>query len=112
MKSMFALTAAVAALAMAAPVSAQAPNDAQIAHIAYTAGSIDVEAGRQALQISHNAAVRALAAAMVRDHDAVKKQDLAPLQRTNLTPETNQTRPHTAHQADPPRGRRVKQTDP
>src|SRR3546814_9052438 len=61
MKSMFALTAAVAALAMAAPVSAQAPNDAQIAHIAYTAGSIDVEAGRQALQISHNAAVRAFA---------------------------------------------------
>src|SRR3546814_2597310 len=66
MKSMFALTAAVAALAMAAPVSAQAPNDAQIAHIAYTAGSIDVEAGRQALQISHNAAVRAFAETMVR----------------------------------------------
>src|SRR3546814_74343 len=91
MKSMFALTAAVAALAMAAPVSAQAPNDAQIAHIAYTAGSIDVEAGRQALQIYHNAAVRAFAETMVRDHDAVNKQALALVQRLNVKTDDNPT---------------------
>src|SRR3546814_13139073 len=87
MKSMFALTAAVAALAMAAPVSAQAPNDAQIAHIAYTAGSIDVEAGRPARQTSHNAAVRAFAATMVRDHDVVDNQALARVPRTTRSAE-------------------------
>lgn len=91
MKSMFALTVAVTALAMAAPVSAQAPNDAQIAHIAYTAGSIDAEAGRQALQISHNAAVRGFAETMVRDHDAVNQQALALVKRLKVTPEANPT---------------------
>jgi putative membrane protein len=91
MKSMFALTVAVAALTMAAPVAAQAPNDAQIAHIAYTAGSIDVEAGRQALQISHNAVVRGFAETMVRDHDAVNQQALALVKRLKVTPEANPT---------------------
>src|SRR3546814_9905894 len=84
---------------MAAPVSAQAPNDAQIAHIAYTAGSIDVEAGRQALQISHNAAVRAFAETMVRDHDAVNKQAIALVQRLNVKPEANPTSTALADQA-------------
>src|SRR3546814_6757287 len=110
MKSMFALTAAVAALAMAAPVSAQAPNDAQIAHIAYTAGSIDVEAGRQALQISHNAAVRAFAETMVRDHDAVNKQALALVQRLNVKPEANPTSTALADQAAATSGRLAKLT--
>ena len=39
-----------AALAIApAAMAADKPNDAQIAHIAYTAGNIDVAAGKQAL---------------------------------------------------------------
>src|SRR3546814_575802 len=37
------------------------PNDAQIAHIAYTAGQIDIAAGKQALAKSKNKAVRAFA---------------------------------------------------
>src|SRR3546814_4159588 len=37
------------------------PGDAQIAHIAYTAGQIDVDAGKQALAKSTNPAVRAFA---------------------------------------------------
>src|SRR4029079_2601694 len=53
--------AATAALALSGPALAQAPNDAQIAHIAYTAGQIDVAAARQALARSHNAQVRAFA---------------------------------------------------
>ncbi len=110
MESIFALTAAVAALAMAAPVSAQAPNDAQIAHIAYTAGSIDVEAGRQALQISHNAAVRAFAETMVRDHDAVNQQALALVQRLNVKPEANPTSTALADQAAATSGRLAKLT--
>lgn len=90
MKSMFALAAGVA-LMLAAPVSAQDPNDAQIAHIAYTAGNIDVEAGRQALLISRNAAVRAFAETMVRDHAAVNQQALALVQRLDVKPEGNPT---------------------
>src|SRR3546814_9164356 len=108
MKSMFALTAAVAALAMAAPVSAQAPQEAQIAHIDDTAGSIDVEAGRQALQISHNAAVRAFAETMVRDHEAVNKQALALVQRLNVKPEANPTSTALADQAGATSGRLAK----
>jgi len=57
MKQLAAL-AATALVAVSAPALAQAPNDAQIAHIAYTAGQIDVAAARQALQLSHNQAVR------------------------------------------------------
>ena len=47
--------------AAAASQQSSGPNDAQIAHIAYTAGAIDVAAGRQALAKSHNRAVRAFA---------------------------------------------------
>ena len=56
-KSMFALAAAAAALATPA-LAADAPTDPQIAHIAYTAGNIDIAAGKQALARSHNRAVR------------------------------------------------------
>src|SRR6185437_17118009 len=45
----FALTLSGAALAQAAK-----PNDAQIAHIAYTAGVIDIATAKQALKKSHN----------------------------------------------------------
>jgi putative membrane protein len=66
-------------------------NDAQIAHVAYTAGQIDVDAGRQALQRSHNRQVRAFAQTMVRDHGAVNRQALALVQRLHVTPEANPT---------------------
>ena len=66
-------------------------NDAQIAHVAYTAGQIDVDAGRQALERSANADVRAFAETMVRDHAAVNDQALALVQRLGVTPEANPT---------------------
>ena len=66
-------------------------NDAQIAHVAYTAGQIDVEAGHRALQRSHNRQVRAFAQTMVRDHSAVNQQALALVQRLHVTPEANPT---------------------
>lgn len=66
-------------------------NDAQIAHVAYTAGQIDVDAGRQALERSRNAEVRAFAETMVRDHSAVNEQALALVQRLRVTPEANAT---------------------
>ncbi|WP_176593515.1 DUF4142 domain-containing protein [Sphingobium sp. EM0848] len=66
-------------------------NDAQIAHIAYTAGAIDVEAGRQALAKSKNTTVRAFASTMVRDHQAVNDQALALVKKLGVTPEGNAT---------------------
>ena len=67
------------------------PNDAQIAHIAYTAGKIDVDAGKQALAKSHNPAVRAFAEEMVRDHAAVNDKALALVTKLGVTPEANAT---------------------
>jgi len=87
----FAAFAGLTALALSAPAQAQAPNDAQIAHIAYTAGQIDVAAGRQALQRSHNRQVRAFAQTMVRDHEAVNRQAVALVTRLHVTPAANPT---------------------
>jgi putative membrane protein len=87
----FAAMAATVALALSAPALAQAPTDAQIAHIAYTAGQIDVAAGRQALQRSRNPQVRAFARTMVRDHEAVNRQAVALVTRLHVTPAANPT---------------------
>ena len=65
-------------------------NDAQIAHIAYTAGVIDITAAKQALQKSHNPQVRAFAEEMARDHAAVNDQALA-LKKLGVTPQDNPT---------------------
>jgi putative membrane protein len=78
-------------IAGAAYAQAAAPNDAQIAHIAYTAGQIDVTAGEQALAKSKNAQVRAFAEEMVRDHTAVNKQALALVKKLGVTPQPNPT---------------------
>lgn len=66
-------------------------SDAQIAHIAYTAGAIDIEAGRQALAKSKSADVRAFAEEMVRDHQVVNDQALALAKKLGVTPEDNPT---------------------
>ena len=84
-----------AALAIAAPLAAQAQapkiTDAQIAHIAYTAGVLDVTAGKQALAKSKDKAVRDFAAEMVRDHTAVNEQALALVKKLGVTPQDNPT---------------------
>ncbi|WP_414902601.1 DUF4142 domain-containing protein [Sphingomonas flavalba] len=86
-----------AAVALAAPVAAQAQaqaaalTDPQIAHIAYTAGAIDVEAGRQAIARAQSPAVRAFAETMVRDHQAVNEQALALVRKLGVTPQDNPT---------------------
>jgi putative membrane protein len=67
------------------------PTDPQIAHIAYTAGAIDIEAARQALSKSKNKTVLGFAQDMVRDHEAVNKQALALLRKLNVKPEDNAT---------------------
>jgi putative membrane protein len=79
--------------------NAAAPTDAQIAHIAYTAGQLDVEAGKQALAKSHNKAVRSFAETMVRDHGAVNEQALALATKLHLTPQDNATSEALTNQA-------------
>lgn len=71
--------------------SADKPSDPQIAHIAYTAGVIDVEAAKQAIAKSKNKDVVAFAEDMVRDHEEVNKQALALVKKLNVTPEDNAT---------------------
>jgi putative membrane protein len=79
--------AAGAALAQSAPK----PTDPQIAHIAYTAGVIDIDTAKLALQKSKNKDVRAFADDMVRDHTAVNDKALALVKKLGVTPEDNDT---------------------
>lgn len=81
--------AAVAAVAFAA--GTDGPTDAQIAHIAYTAGLLDVDSGKVALAKAGDPAVREFASTMVRDHQAVNAQALALVKKLGVTPQTNAT---------------------
>ena len=84
--------AAIAALGIASFANAAgAPNDAQIAHIAYTAGNIDIAAAKQALAKTKNPKVREFAEEMVRDHTAVNDKALALVKKLGVTPEDNPT---------------------
>jgi putative membrane protein len=66
-------------------------TDPQIAHIAYTAGVLDIEAAKQALEKSANKDVRAFADGMISDHTAVNDKALALVKKLNVTPEDNDT---------------------
>jgi putative membrane protein len=83
--------AAALLMSAAAPAVAASIDDAQIAHIAYTAGQIDIAAARQALARSHDKAVRAFAEEMVRDHQAVNVKALALVKKLHVTPQANPT---------------------
>src|SRR5215217_7627706 len=79
----------IVAVAMAAPATAAAPSDPQIAHVAYTAGNIDIAAAKQALARSHNKTIRSFAQEMLRDHQAVNGKALALVRKLHVTPEPN-----------------------
>jgi putative membrane protein len=89
--ALFALSASLALGTAALAHDGPHVSDAQIAHIAYTAGQIDVEAARQALARSRNEQVRAFARTMVRDHEAVNARALALVKKLGVTPEANPT---------------------
>ena len=94
------LKACVVALLAAVPAAHAATlNDAQIAHIAYTAGELDIAAAKLALQKSKSADVRAFAQNMVDDHTAVNQKALALLKKLNVTPEDNPTSQSLTKQA-------------
>jgi putative membrane protein len=102
------LITAAAAVAIAAPVQAAGPTDPQIAHIAYTAGSLDIAAAKQALKMSHNKLVRDFAQEMVRDHQAVNQKALALVKKLHVTPEANATSTGLTKAADAERAKLAK----
>lgn len=85
------MTAALVLLLGGTALGQGKPTDPQIAHIAYTAGAIDVAAAKQALAKSRNQEVRAFAQDMLRDHEAVNKQALALVKKLHVTPQDNDT---------------------
>jgi putative membrane protein len=89
LKRILAATFFAASLAASAMADDAKPTDPQIAHVAYTAGQIDVIAAEQALKKSKNADVIAFAKVMERDHKAVNEQALALVKKLNVTPEDN-----------------------
>jgi len=76
------------------------PTDPQIAHIAYTAGAIDIKNAEQALKKSQNKDVLAFANEMLKDHKAVNDKALALVKKLNVTPEDNATSQALTKQAD------------
>jgi putative membrane protein len=84
-------TVAVAAFALAGAVHAQAPNDAQIAHIVVTANQVDIDAGKLASTKSTNKDVQAFGKQMVADHTGVNQQATALVTKLKVTPQDNPT---------------------
>jgi putative membrane protein len=100
------LTAAFLAVVSSAGVAlAAGPTDPQIAHIAYTAGVIDIETAKLALEKSKNADVIAFANDMVRDHEAVNDKALALVKKLGVTPEDNDTSKSLAASAEAERAK-------
>lgn len=90
LSSLIPLFASVLLVLPAAPSVAQDKlNDPQIAHIAYTAGALDVEAAKQALAKSKNKDVVEFATLMQKDHEAVNGEALKLVKKLNVTPEDN-----------------------
>src|SRR3954453_9159751 len=88
------LSAAIAAVSLlsgAAMAQGAKTTDPQIAHIAYTAGVIDIAAAKQALGKTKNKEGKAFAQDMVRVHEAVNKQALALGKKLKVPPQDNET---------------------
>jgi putative membrane protein len=75
----------------AGAAAAQAPNDAQIAHIVVTANQVDIDAGKLAEKAGSTKDVRAFGKQMVTDHSGVNKQAVALVTKLKVTPEDNPT---------------------
>lgn len=88
----FLAISAVALTLTGAPAQADSPadlNDLEIAHVAYTADSIDIRYAHLALAISKNADIHAFANTMIRDHGAVNERALALLKKLKVGPKDN-----------------------
>lgn len=98
---------------MGTPIlAADKPSDAQIAHIAYTAGDLDIKAANVALEKSKNDAVREFAGDMVRDHKAVNEKALALVKKLGVAPEDNDTSKGLVKQSEEKQAELAKLTGP
>ena len=85
------LAAALLSTTTIGAFAAEKPTDPQIAHIAYTAGTVDIGYAQIALQRSKTKSVREFASSMVKDHTAVNNKALALVKKLGVTPEDNET---------------------
>ena len=81
----------IGSTAFTGPTAEDAVSDMDIAHIAYTAGEIDIRYAHLALALSETPEVRSFAETMIRDHSAINQQALALLQKLGATPTDNDT---------------------
>lgn len=80
-----------AAIASAQTKSDAPPTDPQIAMIAVTADSVDIDAGKLAAEKSSNPKVKEFGQMMVRDHTSVNKKATDLAKKLKLTPEESDT---------------------
>lgn len=87
------IAAAIVAFAMTGAGLAQstAPTDPQIAHIAYTAGQLDIAAAVQAIKKSKSQEIIDFANQMAADHKAVNDQAVVLVTKLDVRPEDNET---------------------
>ena len=86
-----AVVAAALLCLSAAGASAQAINDAQIAHIVVTANQVDIDAGKLAASMATNPEVKKFGQQMVTDHTGVNKQATDLATKLKVTPADNPT---------------------
>ena len=72
-----------------APAAAPDLSDPEVAHVAVTANSIDIDAAKFAQTRTQNAAVKQFAATMITDHTAVNAQAAALAAKLGVTPADN-----------------------
>lgn len=101
-KSLLTLSALMGVFAISSANAAEPAKltDPQIAHIAYTAGELDIKAAELALKKTKNPEVKAFAENMVADHKAVNDQALALVKKLGVTPEDNDTSKGLTKQAE------------
>src|SRR5690349_19348107 len=89
MLSLLALLSLAAAPPHAAQVAPPDLSDPEVAHVAVTANTIDIDLGRLAQARAQNADVKAFGAAMVNAHGGVNEQAAALAKKLGVTPKTN-----------------------
>jgi putative membrane protein len=89
MVTVLALSFIAATMQAQAPAPAPDLSDPEVAHVAVTANSIDIDLAKFAQTRSQNAAVKRFAATMIADHSAVNGQAAALAAKLGVTPADN-----------------------
>ena len=87
----FAIIAAALLCLSVGGASAQAIDDAQIAHIVFTANQVDIDAGKVAASMATNPEVKKFGEQMVTDHTGVNKAAVDLATKLKVTPADNPT---------------------